>query len=113
MTEVRGFLAIVSAVVFCPCHLPILAAAVAGTALGTAITDNYDLLLLATALYFTIALFVGVRWMTQTGSACESCEPEPAGRASTNASIGQVRAAPSRIAGDPAPKADTATARTP
>ena len=103
MTEVKGFFAIVSALVFCPCHLPILAAAVAGTALGTAITDNYDLLLLAAALYFIVALLVGVRWMTRPELACESCETDLAARLPTNASIGQVRAVPSRVAADPPP----------
>lgn len=65
MAGAKGYLAIISALVFCPCHLPILAAIFAGTALGATITDNYGLFFPMMALYFVGALFLGIRWMTR------------------------------------------------
>ncbi len=74
MTSVKGYLAILSALVFCPCHLLILAAVLAGTSLGSLISEHYGLLFPLTALYFIGALFVGVRWMTRSeGEACGTC----------------------------------------
>ncbi len=75
MNNVKGFALLISALVLCPCHLPILAAVFAGTALGWTITDHYGLLFPAMALYFVGALFLGVRWMTREADpACSACE---------------------------------------
>ena len=51
----------------CPCHLPLFAAVFAGSAIGSAITEYYALLFWGAALYFTVALFAGVRWLTHAG----------------------------------------------
>ena len=76
MTEVKGFLAILSAAVFCPCHLPLLAALFAGTVVGTAIIENSGILLAVLGVFFLGALFLGVRWITRGDpSACATCEP--------------------------------------
>ena len=76
MTEVKGFLAVLSAAVFCPCHLPLFAALFAGTAVGSAIIENSGILLAALGVYFLGALLLGVRWLTRGDpSACAPCEP--------------------------------------
>lgn len=82
MSSAKGYLTIASALVLCPCHLPILAAVLAGTALGGAITENFGLLFPLTAVYFIGALFLGVRWLTRQETsdempACGPCEPRP------------------------------------
>lgn len=73
----KGYAAIISALVFCPCHLPILAAVFAGTALGTMITENFGLLFPLMAVYFMGALALGVRWLTQreTPACCGESAP--------------------------------------
>jgi len=73
MESVKGYLAIVSALVVCPCHIPLVATALAGSALGGLIADFYGVLVPATAVYFGGAIFLGVRWMTRNPSA--SCPP--------------------------------------
>ena len=76
MTEVKGFLAVLSAAVFCPCHLPLLGALFAGTAVGSAIIENSGILVAVLGVYFVGALFLGVRWLTRGDpSACATCEP--------------------------------------
>ena len=75
MASVKGYFAIVSALVLCPCHLPILAAVLAGTAFGAAISEHFSVIFPLTAIYFVGALFLGVRWMTRSEElACTSCE---------------------------------------
>jgi len=71
----KSYLLVASALVFCPCHLPILAVVFAGSVLGSAISDHYGLLFPLLAAYFVGALFVGLRWMTQNkDQTCASCE---------------------------------------
>lgn len=65
MASLKGYLMILSALVFCPCHLPIYGALLAGTALGATLTDNSGLLFPVMALYFVGAVFLAVRWMTR------------------------------------------------
>lgn len=75
MAGAKGFLAIVSAVALCPCHLPLLGAVFAGTALGATISENYNLLVLVLGAYFVAAVFLGVRWLTRDEApVCEPCE---------------------------------------
>lgn len=45
------------AVVTCPCHLPILAAVLAGTAFGAAITEHLGL-----AVFVSTVLFIASAW---------------------------------------------------
>jgi mercuric ion transport protein len=71
MKAARGYLAVVSAVVLCPCHLPLLAAIFAGTALGTVLAEHAGLLFPLMAGYFVVALAFGLKWMTSDKpSAC-------------------------------------------
>ncbi len=82
MASAKGYLMIISALLFCPCHLPILVAVLAGTAVGAALGDYQGLLVPVMAAYFVAALFIGVRWMTSAreDAACMSCEiPASAG----------------------------------
>jgi len=75
---VKGYLLVVTAVALCPCHLPLLGAIFAGTALGAGITDNYGVLYPLLGLYFVGALFFGIRWMTRGDTpSCVSCEDAP------------------------------------
>jgi mercuric ion transport protein len=77
MSSVKGYLSIISALVLCPCHLPIYGAVLAGSTVGAAITDHYGLLFPLMAIYFAGALFIGVRWMTRSDPAtCDRCEAQ-------------------------------------
>lgn len=75
MRNAKGFVALASAIVLCPCHLPILAAALAGTAFGGLITENDGLLVPLMAGAFVVALSLGLRWIgSQQPEECSSCE---------------------------------------
>lgn len=75
MASAKGFLAVLSAVALCPCHLPLFAGVFAGTALGATISENYNLLVPVLGAYFIAAVFVGVRWLTRDEApVCEPCE---------------------------------------
>ena len=76
MASVKGYALVVSALIFCPCHLPIVAAVFAGSMLGSAIAEHYGLLFPLMAGYFIGALFLGLRLMTRTEqqTPCDSCE---------------------------------------
>lgn len=75
MTSIKGYVLVVSGVLLCPCHLPLLAVVFAGTAVGSFIASYQSLFVPLMAFYFIGALFLGLRWMTRTGEiACHSCE---------------------------------------
>jgi mercuric ion transport protein len=59
----RGYLLIASALLTCPCHLPVLAALLAGTAVGGLLTQHMGLLLVGLTAYFGLALWLGLRWL--------------------------------------------------
>lgn len=76
---VTGFLA-------CPCHLiitlPFLATLLAGTALGSFLTHNAGLVSIAAAIYFVVALTLGIRFFLaparanrDMAAACPPCPP--------------------------------------
>jgi hypothetical protein len=69
MTGLKGYLVLLSAVALCPCHLPLFAALLAGTAAGALIAEQQDLLIPMMGAYFVVGLFVGIRWMTQPEKA--------------------------------------------
>ncbi|MBI1729339.1 mercury resistance protein [Candidatus Acetothermia bacterium] len=54
-------LAFIGAVVLCPCHLPIWAALLAGTALGTFLTQNLTWLFVGFSVAFLLALSYALR----------------------------------------------------
>lgn len=104
MASVKGYLAIISALIFCPCHLPIYAAVFAGTALGASITDHVGLLFPLMAAYFIGALVFGIRWMTRNDerAGCATCEPVATpSRAAPPASIENAEGEPP--GGEPKP----------
>jgi mercuric ion transport protein len=60
----KGRLLLVSGFLTCPCHLPLLAAILAGTALGGWLSEYFPVLLPLTGLYFIVALIVGLRLLS-------------------------------------------------
>ena len=95
MESVKGYLAIVSGLVLCPCHIPLAAAALAGTAVGSLIADFYGVLVPASALYFAGAIFLGVRWMTHSPTV--SCPPREQEQNEARAAIGGPAAEPTSL----------------
>jgi len=76
--QVKGWAAVVTAFIACPCHLPItlpiILSLTAGTALGAWIADNRDLLVALLTLYFLGGLALGFYWLNK--------EEKPAARPS-------------------------------
>lgn len=61
MKKLMGKVLVGTAVVTCPCHLPIYLVLFGGTALGSYLADNKGLALGILSAYFAIALFAGLR----------------------------------------------------
>lgn len=58
---VRGYLALGGALLVCPCHLPILAAVLAGTGVGAFIAGNQSVLFPILGVAFAGLLVLGLR----------------------------------------------------
>lgn len=98
MTHLKGHLAMGTALVLCPCHLPILAAVLGGTVLGATITENLALVIPVTAVAFIGALFLGLRWiMREEALACTTCEAPNAAPAATERQVSHAIAEPSGV----------------
>ncbi|MBI3287066.1 MAG: hypothetical protein HYZ68_03365 [Chloroflexi bacterium] len=71
LQKARGYLAIITALIACPCHLPItlllLIGLAGGTALGTFLSQNALLIYAASTVYFLGALWIGWRWLGEGG----------------------------------------------
>ncbi len=61
--SLKGYLLLSTAALTCPCHLPILIALTAGTALGSFLSGHLWLIGLLLTLYFAIALYLGLKWL--------------------------------------------------
>ncbi len=59
----RGSLLLVGAFLTCPCHLPIFAALLAGTAAGAYFKQNLWTIGLAFTAAFVTCLLLGLRWI--------------------------------------------------
>lgn len=59
--SLKGWVLLVTRFLTCPCHLPLLAALFAGTALGGFLWEYLPFLLPLTGLYFIVALMVGLK----------------------------------------------------
>lgn len=59
--SLKGWVLLVTGFLTCPCHLPLLAAILAGTALGGFLWEYLPFLLPLTGLYFIVALIVGLK----------------------------------------------------
>jgi len=59
----KGYLLLVSALVACPCHLPILLVLLAGTSLGGFLSAHVGLVAIGLTGYFVLALIVGARFL--------------------------------------------------
>lgn len=88
MSKLKGYVLLGTALIACPCHLPITLALLAGTSLGGFIGANLGLVMIGLAGYFIVALFVGLRMLAgaegrssrsakrdggKAGLGCETC----------------------------------------
>jgi mercuric ion transport protein len=78
----RGYLLLGAAFVLCPCHLPLLAALLAGTAVGAVLAANTAAALVVGTVAFAGALLLGLRALDRAQAPpCRSCradvEPAP------------------------------------
>lgn len=84
MKRLGGYLALATAFVACPCHLPftlaLAAAVLGGTAVGSFLVDNAGLVAAVLIVYFIGALVLGFRLLRNEGSgaaeACPACPPD-------------------------------------
>jgi mercuric ion transport protein len=60
---------VMTGMLVCPCHmplvLPLLATALSGTVIGAWLSANMGVVFLATTIYFLSALVVGIRWLAR------------------------------------------------
>lgn len=61
--SLKGYLLLTTAALTCPCHLPVLIALTAGTALGSFLSGHLWLSGLLLTLYFAGALYLGLKWL--------------------------------------------------
>ncbi len=84
--KIGGILLTVTGILACPCHLvitlPLLLALFAGTAVGSFLAHNVALVYGGAALYFAVALILGMRFLlspdrpqAEKEPACSTCEP--------------------------------------
>jgi hypothetical protein len=84
--KIGGILLTVTGILACPCHLvitlPLFLALFAGTAVGSFLTHNVALVYGGAALYFVVALILGMRFLlspdrpqAEKEPACSTCEP--------------------------------------
>lgn len=57
---IKGYLLLIMAALTCPCHLPVLLALTAGTALGSILSRHLWLTALLLTMYFVGALYLGL-----------------------------------------------------
>lgn len=67
--QIKGWAAVITAFIACPCHLPItlpiLLSLTAGTALGAWISANRDMFVALLTIYFLAGLGLDFHWLTQ------------------------------------------------
>jgi hypothetical protein len=66
--SLKGWVLLVTGFLTFPCHLPLLAAIFAGTALGGFLWEYLPFLLPLTGLYFVVALMVGLKLLAPAGA---------------------------------------------
>jgi len=59
--SLKGYLLLGLAVVTCPCHLPILLAVLAGSALAGVLSQHFGLILLMLSVIFLASLLLGLK----------------------------------------------------
>ena len=60
----KGWVLVATGVLACPCHLPLLGAVLAGTVLGGVLQEHFALIVPLAALYFILALMMGIKLLT-------------------------------------------------
>ena len=77
MRTARGYLLLGAAFVLCPCHLPLLASLLAGTAAGGVVAANTLVLAAVGTVAFAGVLLLGLRTLNGARSSpCPSCDDE-------------------------------------
>ena len=78
--HVKSLFLIGSALVICPCHLPVtlslVAALLAGTALGAFLLGNVWLVVAIFAAYFVGAFALGLRYLGQNDKTCRGADTQ-------------------------------------
>ena len=102
---------LITGMLVCPCHmpllLPLLATLLSGTVLGAWLSANMGLMFLLTTLYFVVALVVGIRWVVRAPIAgtrpadAKICRPATIERSGVSAPTAHEPARASS-AGEPA-----------
>lgn len=64
-TTRKGYWFIISAILLCPCHLPLILAVAGGTILGGILSDHFAVIFVGLSLYFFLALTYGLRLLKQ------------------------------------------------
>lgn len=88
--SLKGWVLLVTGFLTCPCHLPLLAAIFAGTALGGFLWEYLPVLLPVTGLYFIVALIVGLKLLAPArakGSADATADAPGDGRSPPTAQV--------------------------
>ena len=79
-SKLRGYLLLGSAVLLCPCHLPILLALLAGGVGGSAVagflSHHLTTVIAFTAVYFVFALWLGQRLLSRRDTPPQRSTPE-------------------------------------
>ncbi len=86
MRRIGGVVLTVTGFLACPCHLiltlPLLTTLLAGTALGSFLTHNAGFVYTGAAIYFVVALALGIRFLLapartnrDMAAACPTCPP--------------------------------------
>lgn len=84
--QVKGWVAVITAFVACPCHLPItlplILSLTAGTGLGAWIANNRDLFVALLTVYFLAGLGLGFYWFNKEEKS--AARPSKAGSRTAN-----------------------------
>ena len=62
--SLKGWVLLATGFLTCPCHLPLIAAVLAGSALGGFLREYSSFILPLTGLYFIVSLIVGIKLLT-------------------------------------------------
>ncbi len=79
MKNLKGYLLLGTAIVACPCHLPLTLGLLAGTSLGGLLAENLGLLTVGLTGSFVLALGFGLHWIGRVPARTAATATGPAG----------------------------------